>query len=48
MLSPALPISWFSVKVNNRDDKYLFSLDPIDQSIRESLQEIPPVFTFID
>jgi hypothetical protein len=36
------------MKMGDRDDEYLFSPDPINQSIGESLQGIPPVFTFID
>jgi len=36
------------MKMGNPDDEYLFSLDPINQSIGELLQEIPSVFTFID
>gem|GEM_PF-4287703 len=34
--------------VSNRNDEYLLSLDSIDQSIRESFQEIPPVFPIVD
>lgn len=42
------PISWLAMEMSNCDDKQLFTLDPVNQAVGKSLQEIPPIFSFIN